>query len=169
MRITPLDIQKHRFRKKVLGLDPEEVRAFLHAVSEQFEQVVRDNAGYREEIARLKDQLRLHEERERVLKDTLVTAQQAAKELRENARKDADLIVREAEINAEKMMDAVKGRVASLQSQIAELKAGRKLLRDRLLAMWEQQHDLIATWEEEDKRDNVAFLSPPEKEEAGSS
>jgi len=168
MRITPLDIQKHRFRKKAIGFDPEEVRTFMQAVSEQLELVVRDNAGYREEIARLKDQLRLHEERERVLKDTLITAQQAAKELRENARKDAELIVREAEINAEKMMDVVKGRVASLQSQIAELRAGRKLLRDRLLSMWDQQHDLIATWEEEDRRDNIAFLSRPEdKEEAG--
>lgn len=165
MRITPLDIQKHRFRKKAFGLDPEEVRTFLQAVSEQFELVVRDNASYREEIARLKDQLRQHQERERVLKDTLITAQQAAKELRENARKDAELIVKEAEVNSEKMMDQVKGRVAQLQAQIAELKSGRKLLRDRLLSMWEQQHDLLATWEEEDKRDNLTFMPPSESKE----
>lgn len=170
MRITPLDIQKHRFRKKAWGFDADEVRSFMQAVSEQFELVVRDNATYREEIARLKDQLRLHEERERVLKDTLITAQQAAKELRGNARRDAELIVKEAEINAEKMMDSVKNRVARLQAQIAELKAGRKLLRERLLSMWEQQHDLLAAWEEEDRRDNVSFLSAADKskkEEAG--
>lgn len=169
MRITPLDIQKHRFRKKAWGLDPEEVRTFLQAVSEQFELVVRDNADYREQIARLKDQLRLHEERERVLKDTLITAQQAAKDLRENARKDAELIVKEAELTAERMMDTIKSRVAALLAQMAELKAGRKLLRERLLSMWDQQHDLIAIWEEEDKRDNLEFLTPPEKkEETGS-
>jgi cell division initiation protein len=166
MRITPLDIQKHRFRRKAIGLDGDEVRTFLQAVSEQFELVVRDNANYREEIANLREQLRLHEERERVLKDTLVTAQKAAVELRENARKDAEITVREAELKAERLMEVVKGRVAQLQAQISELKAVRKRVRERVASMWEEQRELLAAWAEEDKRDNLEILGPKKAQEA---
>ena len=166
MRITPLDIQKHRFRRKLFGLDSTEVRSFLQAVSEQFELVVRDNANYREEIANLREQLRLHEERERVLKDTLVTAQRVAEDMRENARKDAEITVRDGELKAEKLMEVVKGRVSHLQAQIAELKAVRKRIRERVAAMWEEQKDLLDAWAEEDKRDNLEILGPKKVQEA---
>jgi len=166
MRITPLDIQKHRFRSKFLGKDPDEVKAFLSAVSEQFESVIRDNAGYREQIANLREAVRLHEERERVLKDTLLAAQKAADDLRENARRDADLIVREAETKAEKIIELATRRASEMEGNITELRAARRKLRERLQMMWDEQNALMETWLEQDESDKIEFLTPLRKEES---
>lgn len=167
MRITPLDIQKHRFRRRLFGVDPDEVKAFLAAVSEQFESVVRDNASYREQIANLKEALRLHEEREKVLKETLIAAQRAADETRENARKDASLIVEEAEIKAERMVDLTTRRISEMESQVTELRTARRRLRERLLVMWEEQKALVEGWLEEDERDKLEFMTPRKNEQTG--
>ena len=74
MRITPLDIQKHRFRTIFRGYDPSEVRSFLASFADAYEAVVRENNQFREQTALLREQVREHEDKERILKDTLLAA-----------------------------------------------------------------------------------------------
>src|SRR5436190_23636706 len=100
MRMTPLDIQKHRFRSRLRGLDPDEVRAFLAAFAEQYEMVLRENGQLREQSALLREQVREHEDKERILKDTLLAAQSAAEQVRETARREGEVVVKEAELRA---------------------------------------------------------------------
>jgi cell division initiation protein len=158
MRITPLDIQKHRFRKKLRGYDAREVQAFLTSFAEQYEMVIRENQQQREEIALLREQVKEHEERGRILKMTLVTAQQAAEDVREAARREAETHVKEAELKAERMMEVARERISSYEGRLIELKTLKRELVDRIEAMIRSQGALLADWRELDEPDNLKFL-----------
>ena len=163
MRITPLDIQKHRFRMKLRGYDPDEVRAFLLSFAEQYEMVVRENNQYREQVALLREQLREHEERERVLKDTLIAAQAAADGIRGAARREADVIVQEAEFKAEKMMEVGRERIGRYEGRLIELKTLKRELVDGVRSMIQRQASILADWEDAEGSDNLKFLEPPRR------
>jgi len=75
MKITPIDINSHRFAKRMRGFDPEEVTSFLNLVSGEFEKFVIENNALKEELSQIKAGISDYKERERILKDTLVTAQ----------------------------------------------------------------------------------------------
>jgi cell division initiation protein len=163
MRITPLDIQKHRFRTTFRGYDANEVRAFLLSFAEQYEMVVRENAQLREQVAALREQVREHEDRERVLKDTLLAAQSAADQMRAAARRDAEVIVKEAEVKAEKMMDVARERIAWHEARLVELKTLRRDLVDQVESMLRRQGALLADWQEADAADNLKFMDSPRR------
>jgi cell division initiation protein len=158
MRITPLDIQKHRFRTTFRGCDPDEVRAFLVSFAEQYEMVIRENNQQREQVALLREQVREHEDRERILKDTLLAAQAAANEVRAQAHREAEIAVKEAEFRAEKMMEVARDRIGRYEGRLIELKALRRELVERVRGMLARQASLLADWEEAEVADNVQFL-----------
>ena len=74
MKLTPLDIQQQQFRTAFWGFDKREVDAFLDVLANDFEQLVRENNALREEIKRKDAELLDHRERERTLKETMITA-----------------------------------------------------------------------------------------------
>lgn len=158
MRITPLDIQKHRFRTTFRGYDADEVRTFLVSFAEQYEMVVRENNQLREQVALLREQVREHEDRERILKDTLLAAQAAANEVRAQAHREAEIVVKEAEFKAEKMMEVARDRIGRYEGRLMELKALRRELVERVRGMLARQASLLADWEEAEGADNVKFL-----------
>jgi cell division initiation protein len=132
MRLSPLDIRQQQFTVRMFrGLDPQEVDAFLEDVAEDYEAILKENAL-------LKEQLAAHEERshgigdvERTLKETLVTTQKLTEEMKEAARRDAQLILREAEIRGEKAVDEARGEEARIRIEINGLRrAHRQLLED---------------------------------------
>lgn len=163
MRITPLDIQKHRFRLKLRGYDPDEVRTFLLSFAEQYEMVVRENNQYREQVALLREQVREHEDRERVLKDTLIAAQAAADGLRAAGRREAEVVVKEAEFKAEKMMEVARERIGRYEGRLAELKTLKRDLVDGVRSMLQRQSSVLADWEEAEGSDNLKFLDAPRR------
>ena len=158
MRITPLDIQKHRFKTTFRGYDANEVRTFLVSFAEQYEMVVRENNQQREQVALLREQVREHEDRERILKDTLLAAQAAANELRAQAHREAEIVVKEAEFKAEKMMEVARDRIGRYEGRLIELKALRRELVERVRGMLARQASLLADWEDAENSDNVKFL-----------
>ena len=96
MRITPLDIQQKQFPMKFRGFDVEEVYAFLEVIREEMEDLLRDNAAMKETVQRLEDQSKEHKNMETTLRETLLTAQQMVEDYKANARKEAELVVKEA-------------------------------------------------------------------------
>lgn len=166
MRITPLDIQKHRFRMKVWGYDPAEVRAFLMSFAEQYEKVVRENHQHREQVALLREENKEHEDREEVLKKTLLSAQTAADEIRAAARREAEVIVKEAELRAEKMMDVARERIGRYEGRLVELKTLKRELLEHVRGMARRHQALLADWEEADQADNLKFLDAPRRRES---
>lgn len=128
MRFTPLDIRSQRFASRFRGIDAAEVENFLHLVSEDYAQLQREREQLAEKVRELEARVRELQGDEKLLRDTLVTAQQLSEDLRQTAIREAELRVSEAEVKAEKVLEAAHRRASRLSEDIRELRA----LRSRL-------------------------------------
>lgn len=150
MDLTPLDIQKQAFSRKFKGYNIDEVRAYLHLIAEDVERLVRDIDRLSRENAMLREDLDDHSQREQILKDTLLSAQRVSEEVRATARKEAELIVKDAELLAERLIGQAMQRVTDLERTIQDLKIERRMARNKLQATLETvQHLLMIDAEEE--------------------
>jgi cell division initiation protein len=131
-RLTPLDIQKQTFSRSFKGYSSDEVHAYLHLVAEELEEVLKDLERLTRENATLREEIGDHNDRERMLKDTLLSAQKVSEEVKENARKEAELIVKDAELLSDRIMGQTMSRVGELERTIQELKMQRKAARSKL-------------------------------------
>jgi len=132
--MTPLEIQKQVFSKTLKGYSVDEVRGYLHLVAEELERLLRDVDRLSRENTRIFEEIAENSERERILKDTLLSAQKVSEEVRANARKEAELIVKDAELISERVIGHAMGRVGDLERSIQELKIERKAARNKLQA-----------------------------------
>lgn len=125
MRITPLDVRKQEFRKAMRGLDGDEVYAFLSTVADEYEAVLNDNKALRERLLELDDKVQEYRSIERTLRDTLLTAERVTVEAKDNARREATLIVKEAQLEAQKALRDVSSEGARLRQEIQRLRSQR--------------------------------------------
>jgi cell division initiation protein len=130
--LTPLEIQKQTFSRAIKGYNVDDVRAYLHLVAEEIERLVRENDRLARESATLREDLEDHSNRERILKDTLLSAQKVAEDLTGNARKEAELIVKDAELLSERLISQAMQRVSDLERAIQDLKLERRSVRNKL-------------------------------------
>ncbi len=148
--LTPLEIQKQTFSRAIKGYQPDEVRAYLHLVAEEIERLLRDTDRLARENAMLREDLEDHSNRERILKDTLLSAQKVAEDLTGNARKEAELIVKDAELLADRVINQAMQRVGDLEKVIQDLKIERRAMRNKLQGTLETvQHMIVLDAEEE--------------------
>jgi cell division initiation protein len=96
MRISALDIRQQQFSRRMRGLDSQEVTAFLEDVAEDYEAVVKENTLLKEQLATLEERTRNITEHERTLQDTLVTTHRLTEEMKVSAKREAEMIVRDA-------------------------------------------------------------------------
>lgn len=146
MRITPLDVRKQEFRKAVRGLDADEVYAFLATVADEYEVVLTDNKKLRDRVIELDEKVGEYRNMEKTLRDTLLTAERVMTEARQNARKEADLILRDAQMKASQEVSGINGRVESLHQQMRELRGHRDSYLARLQSLSEAQLGLIDSY-----------------------
>src|SRR5438477_7487356 len=159
-RITPLDVQKREFSRKWRGLDPVEVRTFLADISEDMESFARQNSELETRLRSLEQENEEHRERERILKQTLLSAQQASEDIRAAARHEGELVVREAQDSAEKLTHNALQRSAEIEKAIHELKIHRANFRLQLQKMIELfQQVLEFDREEDDKERPISYLT----------
>ncbi len=137
MRITPLDIQQKQFPIRFRGFDVEEVYAFLEIVREEMENLLRENASLKEQIQRLESQLKEYRDMETTLRETLMTTQQMVEEYRNNARKQAELMIKEAELKAEQMLRDAQQKVIKIHEDIMDLKGIRQHIKEELRRLLE--------------------------------
>ena len=132
MNLTPLDIQKQTFARVLKGYNTDEVRAYLQLIAEEIERLVRDLDRASRENAMLREELDEHNARERILKDTLLSAQKVSEDVKANAAKEATLIVKDAELLSERLTAQAMSRLADLERTIQDLKMERKMARNKL-------------------------------------
>lgn len=132
MRITPLDIQQKQFPYKFRGFDDEEVYAFLEVIREEMEDLLRENASLKEAVIRLENQLKDYKDMETTLRETLVTAQQMVEEYKSNARKEVELILKEAELRADVLLREAQEKVIKIHEDIVDLKGIRRHFKEEL-------------------------------------
>ena len=132
MRISALDIRQQQFTVRMRGFDRQEVEAFLDDVAEDYESVVKENAILKEQLAALEDRSRNIQEHERTLQDTLVTTHRLTEEMKQAAKRESEMIVRDAEMRGEKMSEATRAEEARLKQELAALRRTRAQLVEEL-------------------------------------
>jgi cell division initiation protein len=130
MRLTPLDLQNHRFSHRLRGYDTAEVDEFVRMVAEDYESLVRENEALRNTARGLELRVAELSGQEGRLRETLVTVQTLTEDLKRTSIREAEMTVGEAEVRAEKILDAAHRRAAKLHEEIREL----RLLRGRVAA-----------------------------------
>jgi cell division initiation protein len=144
MRITPHDIRQQQFSVRMFrGFDTQEVDAFLEDVAEDYEAVLKEAALLKEQIAAQEDLRRSVAEREKSLHDTLVTTQRVVEEMKANAKREAELITREAELRGEKLVEEARGEEARIRTEIQVLKRTRRQLIEELTSTLERYQRLM--------------------------
>jgi cell division initiation protein len=159
-RMSPLEIQKREFSRKWKGLDPVEVHQFLVDVAEDMEALARENSDLDGRMRSLEQENEEHREREQILKQTLLSAQQASEDIRAAARKEAELVVREGQDSAERLTHSALQRAAEIEKAIHELKMQRTNFRLQLQKMIELfQQVLEFDRDENDKERPLSYIT----------
>jgi cell division initiation protein len=143
MHITPLDIRKQRFRKTALGFDPDQVNSFLEMVAGEFETLIRKTDELSTQLKYTQKRLEDYEKIEKTLSDTLLTAQRSTDDARLNAQKEAELIIKDAQIRADRYEDASRNRVHKYDAELASLRAQRDSFLTRFRSMLRDQLALL--------------------------
>jgi len=149
MRITPLDIQQKQFPMKFRGFDVEEVYAFLEVIREEMEELLRENANLKETVQRSESQNREYKSMETTLRETLMTAQQMVEDYKINARKEAELLIKEAELRADTMIKDSHEKVIKIHEDITDMKGIRRHFKEELRRLIENHLQML---EFDDKR-----------------
>jgi len=145
MRITPHDIRQQQFTVRMFrGFDPSEVDAFLEDVADDYEGLLKENALLKEQIAASEERSRGVIEREKNLHDVMVTTQRLVDEMKAAAKREAELIVREAELRGEKAVEAARGEEAKIRVEIQSLKRMRRQLVEDLGATMDRYQRMLS-------------------------
>lgn len=137
--LTPLDVRRMEFRTSMRGYDREAVERFREQVADEMERLTRLNADLDGKARGFHEQLKAFRERDKALNDALVSAQQLRAEMREQADKEAELILREARADAERLLDAAREQVRKIEEELAALARLRRTYLAQLRALVERQ------------------------------
>ena len=143
MRLTPLDIRSQRFASRLRGIDAGEVENFLHLVSEDYAALSRERDQLADKVRDLEARVGELQGTEKLLRDTLVTAQSLAEDLKQTAIRESEVRVSEAEVKAEKVLGAAHRRAAKLQEEVRELRTLRSRLAHALRQTIETHLSLV--------------------------
>src|SRR3954470_21487005 len=137
--LTPLDVRRYEFGKALRGYDPERVDQFREQAAEELERLTRLNADLDAKAKGFHEQLRAFRERDKAINEALVSAQQLRTEIREQAEKEGQLIIREARAEGERLLDEARAEIRRMEDQIAALDRARRAYLSQLRMMIERQ------------------------------
>jgi cell division initiation protein len=135
VNLTPSDVQRQTFGRRFRGFDPDEVRAFLAAVAEDMAALQRDKEAIEQQLRHLELIVNEHRERESILKNTLLTAQKASEDIRESAHREAATVVKQAELQGDRLLELAQNRSHEVERGILELRGHRTALRTDIRAL----------------------------------
>jgi cell division initiation protein len=143
VNLTPLDIQQQKFKTRFRGFDIQEVDLFLDQMADTFESLLKQNENLKEDFRRLQLEIQGYKNREDAFKRALLNSQRVIEQMKENAQKSAELIVAEAEVKAEKILNKAHNRLAQLHEDIAELKRQRMQIEVQIGSVIEAHGKLL--------------------------
>jgi len=149
MKITPLDIQQMVFKVGFRGYEKEEVNRFLEELAQTVESLNRDNAVQREKIVLLEQQLAELKRTEATLSNTLLSAQTLAEDVKQNAQREADLVVKEAELKAGELIRQARVELTDTQRDLSSIQKQRLLMVERLRASLRMFERMLEVEEQE--------------------
>ena len=149
MPLSPLDIHNKEFTRGFRGYAEDEVNEFLDQVIKDYEIILREKKELEEKVKMMSEQMSHYNSMEETLQKSIVVAQEAADEVRRNSQKEAKLIVKESEKNADRIINDALTKARKVTIEIDELKKQSKVFRNRFKMLVEAQLDLLNTddWE----------------------
>lgn len=143
MPLSPLDIHNKEFTRGFRGYDEDEVNDFLDQIIKDYEQVIKEKKRMEDSLSNNEERLGHFTNIEETLNKSLIVAQTAAEEVKLSAEKEAKLIIREAEKNADRILADSLSKARKIAIEIEDLKRQSKVFRERLRLLVEAQMDLI--------------------------
>ena len=151
MKCTPLDIQQQQFKIKFRGFDVREVDAFLEQLADDFESLLSNIMSLQDESSRLKLENEGYRQREEAFKRAMLNSQNVLDQMKKNAQKSAELIIADAEVKAEKLINRAHNRLSQFHEDIAELKRQRIQIEIQVRSILENHTKLLDLGQEEIK------------------
>jgi cell division initiation protein len=137
MRLSAIDIKKQEFKKSMRGFDVSEVDAYLDTVANEVENLHRENESLKEQIAKLQEEktglaseVNVYKENEKTFQKAIVKSQDMAEDVVENAKKRAELIIKEAEIMSGKIKLNTQEDFVNLKTELDELRQKNEIIID---------------------------------------
>lgn len=161
MRIAPLDLRQQRFRLAFRGYDRTDVVAFLTEAADDYEHALREIDRLRQDLTRMEALLAEHREREANLRNTLLTAQRLADEIKEAAQNESKLIVREAHGRADLLLQKAQVRLEEVERDINELRLRRRGVEGSLEASIQALYSALEFIRDQDRPDDKVLLHRP--------
>lgn len=143
MKIGPVDIRNHTFARKMRGIDDAEVRAFLDLVADRLEESIREASELRDAIDRANQEIREYRAMEKTLRDSLVSADRVTEERLSLAEREARLIVKNAEVEAEKLLALSRETGARYRADLEDLRRQRTNFLERFRALLSSQTKIL--------------------------
>lgn len=162
MRLTPLDIRKQEFKKSMRGYDTVEVDTFMDMMANEFEGVLKEQKELRDKTIELETELRDYRQVEKTLQQMLLQAQETTGKTFETARREADVIVREAESKAVRILEQANSDVVRLNNELIQLQARREAILGKLRVLLNTELEVLKSLDAGDRAPVVA--PPPTKE-----
>ena len=149
MPLSPLDIHNKEFARGFRGFAEDEVNEFLEQIMKDLEILLREKRDLEDKVKTMTEQMNRYAVLEETLQKSIVIAQEAAEEVRRNSQQEAKLIVKEAEKNADRLINEALTKARKVTIEIDELKKQSKVFRNRFKMLIEAQLDLLNTddWE----------------------
>lgn len=144
MPLTPLDIHNKEFGRRLRGYDEDEVNEFLDQVIKDYEALIRENKELQNQVLTLQEKLNHFANIEETLSKTIIVAQEAADEVKNNSKKEAQLVIKEAEKNADRIINEALAKSRKVALEVEELKKQASIYRTRFRTLVEAQLDLLS-------------------------
>ncbi len=142
--ITPLDIENKTFSKQLVnGYSTEEVHEFMSALLRDYEKIYKENIEYKDKIAVLNQGIQHYKSIEDTLQNALIVAQGTADSVKQNAKAEADNIVKEAELNAMKAVDDINQKAVEKQMQLDEAKKQFDIYKAKMESLLISQLEIL--------------------------
>ena len=129
MPLTPVEIRHVRLGRGLLGYRRQATDRLLEEIVDSFEEVWRERADVQDQNERLESDIARYRDLETLLRKTLVTAERSSEELREQARREADVVLAEARVEARRITQAALAERDHLRAEASRIRA---LLRSAL-------------------------------------
>ena len=142
--ITPLDIENKKFAKQMMnGYSVDEVDDFLDDLTVEYEKMFKENAEYKNEILRLKEDMEHYKAIESTLQNTLVMAQTTAEDVKNVANKQAEQIIAEAKLNAEKEVDYLENEISLKRRELDDVQKQFDVYKAKMESLLISQLELL--------------------------
>jgi cell division initiation protein len=143
MKIGPVDIRTHTFTKRMRGVDEAEVRAFLELVADRLEESILEGEDLRGRIDRLEAEIREFRSLERTMRESLLSAERLVDERTAQSEKEAQIVIKSAEVQAEKLLVKAREDLSRVRAQVDDLRRQRVTYIERFRALLRSQAKIL--------------------------